>query len=153
MIFFRGEGLTKVCKSNLTVQHHTWLNYFPFSSPSHCLMLHYVTPSPHSVLCMCGWAWNAKDSEKQRGKRMGGQPAHVERHGCALMWLQLRSPGPNEVLWSSVALSPFAYTPAAHILPWLRHSGSLRRCSQIPLGTVKEKEEEEEKKNSPQIGT
>lgn len=80
---------------------------------------------------------------------MGGQPAHVERHGCALMLLQLGSPGPNEVLWSSVALSPFAYTPAAHILPWLRHSGSLRRCSQIPLGTVKEKEQEEKKKQPP----
>lgn len=74
----------------------------------------------------------------------GDQPAHVERHGCSLMWLQLGSPGPNEVLWSSAAPSRIAYTPAAHILPWLHHSGSLRRCSQIPPGTLKEKRKKAE---------
>lgn len=76
---------------------------------------------------------------QQWGKRKGDQPAHVERHGCSLMWLQLGSPGPNEVLWSSAAPSPIAYTPAAHILPLLHHSGSLRRCSQIPQGTLEMK--------------
>lgn len=95
---------------------------------------------------------------QQWGKRKGDQPAHVERHGCSLMWLQLGSPGPNEVLWSSAAPSPIAYTPAAHILPLLHHSGSLRRCSQIPQGTLEmEKKEqkrgENEKMTALKIGT
>ena len=98
-------------------------------------ILHYIIPSRplHFV-----YVWMYLKCERllqQRGKRKGDQPAHVERHGCSLMWLQLGSPGPNEVLWSSAAPSPIAYTPAAHILPRLHHSGSLRRCSQIPPGT------------------
>lgn len=81
---------------------------------------------------------------QQSRKRKGDQPAHVERHGCSLMWLQLGSPGPNEVLWSSAAPSSVAYTPTAHILPPLHHSGSLRRCSQIPPGTLEEKTEKKD---------
>lgn len=42
------------------------------------------------------WMWETFPTE---GKANGDQPAHVERHGCSLMWLQLRSPGPNEVPW------------------------------------------------------
>lgn len=55
------------------------------------------------------------------------------------MWLQLGSLGPNEVLWSSAAPAPIAYTPTAHILPPRHHSGSLRRCTQVPLRTLKKK--------------
>lgn len=78
---------------------------------------------------------------QRRGKADGGdQPAHVERHGCSLMWLQLGSPGPNEVLWRPAAApAPIAYTPVAHMQPWLRHPGSLRGCSFVPLGTQKAK--------------
>lgn len=94
---------------------------------------------------MCGFIWNARDLLQQWGKRKGDQPAHVERHGCSLMWLQLGSPGPNEVLWSSAAPSPIVYPAAAHILPPMHHSGSLRRCSQIPPGTLKEKHKKKEK--------
>lgn len=99
---------------------------------------------------------------QRRGKADGGdQPAHVERHGCSLMWLQLGSPGPNEVLWSPAsAPAPIAYTPVAHIQPWLHHSGSLRGCSFVPPGTGEAKTWSErlththtQKKRSRPIGT
>lgn len=94
---------------------------------------------------MCGCIWNVRDLLQQWGKRKGDQPAHVERHGCSLMWLQLGSPGPNEVPWSSAAPSPIVYPAAAHILPPMHHSGSLRRCSKITPGTLKEKHQKKRK--------
>lgn len=95
-------------------------------SPSHtALHRPFISPyiSVHVRMNLkCEWLL------QQRGKADGGdQPAHVERHGCSLMWLQLGSPGPNEVLWSPAsAPAPIAYTPVAHIRPRLHHSGSLR---------------------------
>lgn len=65
----------------------------PFCSPRH-LSLHFC--------CMCRWVCDVRDfsnREEGGGEANGDQPAHVERHGCSLMWLQLRSPGPNEVPW------------------------------------------------------
>lgn len=121
-----------------------------------------LIPSPHTALLSLLllplyflYVWMHLKCERllqQRGKRKRDQPAHVERHGCSLMWLQLGSPGPNEVLWSSATSSPIAYTPAAHILPRLHHSGSLRRCSQIPLGTP-ERKDLQKKKSALKIGT
>lgn len=124
-----------------------FLMHFPCShllhtTPYHPLPLLYAVYVLVHMIC--------EQLLQQWGKRKGDQPAHVERHGCSLMWLQFGSPEPNEVLWSSAAPSPIAYTPAAHILPLLHHSGSLRRCSWIPLGTQKEKKR---KKTVSVIGT
>lgn len=99
---------------------------------------------PLSLLIFFVHVWMNPKCERllqRRGKADGGdQPAHVERHGCSLMWLQLGSPGPNEVLWSPAsAPAPIAYTPVAHIQPWLHHPGSLRGCSFVPPGTKKAK--------------
>lgn len=65
----------------------------PFCSPPR-LSLHFC--------CMCRWVCDVRDFSNSGvggGEANGDQPAHVERHGCSLMWLQLRSPGPNEVPW------------------------------------------------------
>lgn len=135
-------------------KHHTRAARLKLPNfPLPCSLLPHTAPC-HSFSPLCFvYVWMHLKYERliqQRGKRKGDQPAHVERHGCSLMWLQLGSPGPNEVLWSSAAPSPIAYTPAAHILPRLHHSGSLRRCSQIALGILQEKNQKKKKKNSPQ---
>lgn len=67
---------------------------------------------------------------QQRGKADGGdQPAHVERHGCSLMWLQLGSPGPNEVLWSPAS----APAPSSHRL----HTSSPHTALAAPFRIIK----------------
>lgn len=144
------KGMLKILRSSIlpkykkeNISPNTWLKTPPLSplpcSPSHTA-LHRPFISPYIFVHVwmnlkCEWLL------QQRGKADGGdQPAHVERHGCSLMWLQLGSPGPNEVLWSPAsAPAPIAYTPVAHIQPWLHHSGSLRGCSFIPPGTLKAK--------------
>lgn len=51
------------------------------------------------IFCVCADESAMQETFRREGKANRDQPAHVERHGCSLMWLQLRSPGPNEVPW------------------------------------------------------
>ncbi len=95
------------------------LNYLP--------ILHYVIPSPRLHFVYVWMHLKCERLLQQRGKRKGDQPAHVERHGCSLMWLQLGSPGPNEVLWSSAA-------PSLHRL----HTSSPHTATAAPFRIIKE---------------
>lgn len=147
-------------------RHHQSVSYTPPTPHRLLVRLHHTVPHhPFIPPYIFVHVWVNPKYERLlqwRGKADGAdQPAHVERHGCSLMWLQLGSPGPNEVLWSPAsAPAPIAYTPVAHIQPWLHHSGSLRGCSFVPPGTQeaktwrakKKKKKHDTKKNLP-IGT
>ena len=97
----------------MTQRQATQKRLFAATSPFLFPPLRHITSSPrvHYV-----YEWMHLKYEwvlQQWGKRKGDQPAHVERDGCSLMWLQLGSLGPNEVLWSSAVPSPAACTPTA----------------------------------------